>query len=902
MQQIKSEDVLQKYLFTKLETSDNPLPWLKILKEQGFFNPEYNPKPIKVEEGRFQIPLWNSLLSLDKIFERDDINSNAEYINIIIEVIDGIINYKDESGKRVDNNKTDWLLLKLIYNLPINNIKNEYVEYVNISLNSRWGGTLISGELEKNILPNLIEKKGKEILLLLLPILLDYKEKSFETFQDYESILGDYWFSELIKKYKYKIYDICGIETITIIESKIKYLINKDSNEYSIAQIITIEESSQNLSSSYETIMIEFIRDLMMYDEKARVFVKKYIEDDAILFKRLAVYICNMFYKDLKDIFWNYDIFDINELKHELWMLYNNNSKYFNDDNINMLINKIENYEYYMPPEIKNEQEKEKILAIKKKEWLLSLMPSKNKKIKDLYDHYNEIIPEDVEHPGYIIWSSGVTITLPYGSPDEDLIKKSNSEIVAFIKSLKEPDKFWFIKGETPPFNFRMTVKEYPTKFTSDMYIFQELPPQYFNELIMGLYESWKAGSEYDWAELIDFLLFIVSKKDFWEMEGENAYFKDQIVKNVAELIEEGCKKEDHAFNSSLMVDSGRILLLLDEICSSKIEYSDRIMDYVINSPKGAIYSAMMIYSIRYSRLKNEQLWIDTIKSHFNKLLTISNKQSYELYFILGRNLNNIYYLDEDWIKTNISLIFNKSDDLAWLTSFKGYLSGAHYRKYLYILMKNNNNYKNALEIDLKEEMFERILIEHIGIAYLYDEEQLGKDSLIDKIIKDKKHSQILLLINFYWRIRTNLNSENKIKIFDLWEKLAEILVSSESDEGKELLSSLINWIEFVEVIDERMLKLLNISVKHVKADLNAITLINNLLRLIDSYPKEVGKIYVLAAESDEMPFIREAQIIELVTKLYNYGEVELANKICNIFTAKGFIFLKDIYEQYKHE
>jgi hypothetical protein len=62
-QKIKNDKTFEDHFFKKLASTNNPFPWLILLKDKGYFNPENNPPPQKVPdtEGIFTIPFWNVL-------------------------------------------------------------------------------------------------------------------------------------------------------------------------------------------------------------------------------------------------------------------------------------------------------------------------------------------------------------------------------------------------------------------------------------------------------------------------------------------------------------------------------------------------------------------------------------------------------------------------------------------------------------------------------------------------------------------------------------------------------------------------------------------------------------------------------------------------------------------------
>ena len=63
--------------------------------------------------------------------------------------------------------------------------------------------------------------------------------------------------------------------------------------------------------------------------------------------------------------------------------------------------------------------------------------------------------------------------------------------------------------------------------------------------------------------------------------------------------------------------------------------------------------------------------------------------------------------------------------------------------------------------------------------------------------------------------------------------------------------------------------------------------------------PKKVGEIYLEMLKAGIYPYYEQEQIINIVRSLYENKEKEIADKICNLYGEKGYLFLKDIYKKY---
>ena len=900
-----TDDIWKSYLLEKLTKIDDPSKWLTTLKQKGYFDPRNNPPPLK-EKGDFAVPYWEVMSYLIKVSELNRIHPDDEISEIIAEIVDSIISHKGEDEKRIENTRTDWVIVKVIFQLPINRIKQEYVDFVETALNTKGNLHLISSEISENILPYLLDNKAKKILLDLLNIILNFKFDEKAYFNKFTSIIGDYYLSQIVEKYQNELFETCDPELYYILIEKIKKIISIDENGFS--SIITIEDSSQNLSNDYKTILIGLLRDLLI-NEQTKIIEPKIIEllnEENPIFKRVAIYAINCRYNELKEVFWKLEQNPLNEymLKHELYELFKENSRDFSDEQILRVLNWIETEDlevlrkYYEDP-----IERKKSIAHHKKEWLTSLLDNPHDEVRRSYEKYAKIFPEEIEHPGYLVWSSGVVISTPSAKPlDTELEDKSNKDIALYLKTYKEekPKKWedYLSVSDKLSSVFGQYVRKNSVTISENLEPFIDLPYHLQHSLLAGLYDAWQAKEEIEWREVLNFCSKIIENNAFWETDDER---RDWIVRKIADLIANGTRDDSHAFDKQYLPSAEKILVTLALKDRSTLPSIRELFTSVLNSTKGSIYSAMILYSLRYARVKDQRIWKERIKDYF--VSNIDGKTaSIELYVTLGRYLININYLDNDWVKSNIDKIFPKAKEEYWKATITGYLYGSN-RFYveIYDLLKESNNYSKAIATDFDDDFVTRRLVEHIGIAYLNDLEDINKtDSLLYQIIEKCDTRRIAELVNFIWRLREKTSKEQQEKIITLWERIVEKLLTKENEPGvAEILSNLSNWITVVHDLNARSVELLKTSARHVGPTYTLFSLIDNLSKFVDERPREVGEILSEAITQKTFLFYKTEDIQKIVVKLYEKQETNIANEICNKFWNNKQFFLKDIYDKY---
>jgi len=574
---IRNDEPQRNYFFKKLASSLNPFPWLKPLKERGYFDPKNNPPPQEVSDkkGYFTIPYWNVLGYLENVAAKNEKTPSEEITDALVEIINPIINFRNEKGERIENYKTDWAMVKIIFSLPIEKITKDHVEFIRIALRSKWDTTLVASEISKTILSKLVDKKAENLILQLLDVILDYRKikkkpplfGEKETYE-YTSTMDEYW-QEAFKKYKPQIAKLCGVEAARIAINKIK-----------------------SFPDRYECQLVHFVRDMFELSEpqKIKEEIKNLLKEDYPIFKRIALHIINYHYKDLNELFWSWkgNPLEESQLKHELYELFKSNCSSFSKEQINKVLQWIESKKYYIPEEIKDDKDQvEKLLAYRKKEWLSALLSTRDSDVLSSYKKYDQTNPAELDHPGFDFW---METKWGYESPvaKDELLNKSNEEIAEYLINFKGITGWMDIEGLSD--TFRDCVSENPEKFTNNIKPFLNVPRIYQHALLLGLNEAWRSKKELNWQVVFDFISKLLTSDDFWNEEYKDSNYRNWIISRIAELIEDGTKDDNHAFGPELLPEAEKILLILVEKTKFDLPDMKDLVTSVLNSTKGKIF------------------------------------------------------------------------------------------------------------------------------------------------------------------------------------------------------------------------------------------------------------------------------------------------------------------------
>ncbi len=910
---IKNDKSHEDHFFEVLAHTNNPFPWLELLTEKGYFDPKNNPPPEEVPtpKGAFTIPRWNVLGYLENAAQLNAKNPTDEITSYLASIIDSIVNHRNDAGERIENHITDCAMIKIAFTLPVENITEGYIEFIRTALRSQWSRvSLLASEVDTSALRQLIHHNAEGLLLKLLNVILDYDKNDQSTREKYSSLIDEYWLNDMLEKHKIGIAQLCAVQAAEVALHKIRGIVSEDTGQFNIAMITTIEDHPQmHFPNNYQYRLVRFVRDMceLAEPQKLRETVVALIQGEHSIFKRMAVHTINKHYDELNDLFWEWKGNPLEEsgVKHELYELLKTRSTLFAKGQLTKVLDWIETKKYFIPGDMKEVFERDKILAYRKKEWLSAIIDTKDPEVVSAYEKYEAIQPGQTDHPGFDFWME----TSWGGSVSQidknELLKKSNAELATYLRDFRETDGWRKPDREDLSRAFQDCVSNHPEQYSVDLDPFLDLSQMYQHALIWGLYDAWRVNRMLHWNDVLKFISDLMASDGFWSEEPETTRYsyRDQLVGQIADLINEGTKDDRHAFNPELLPSAEKILLILADKADSHVEEDKDFMNLALNSSRGQVFSSMVSYSLRYSRLfgKDTERWVKPMKQYFDGLLSGPTRPPIEFYVTLGRYLPNLYYLDREWVANKVNQIFPITSDTAWEAAFTGYLySTSAVHGELYMLLRQNGHYLKGLETDFADSHCLQRVVGHICVGYLEEWEKLeDNESLVSRLISSGNIGELSEIIRFFWTLRDDMTNEIRAKIKPLWENLFDELSKKENEpEYQAEISELSKWLSLVDSIDEQILGWLKLSAKYIETSFNSSFLIEYLRPHTAKTPDKVGQVFVAILSADIYPRYKKEHIEDIVRQLYSHQQEELANTICNLYMAKGIDFLKPIYEE----
>ncbi|MCX5815406.1 MAG: hypothetical protein NTX75_04075 [Proteobacteria bacterium] len=574
----------------------------------------------------------------------------------------------------------------------------------------------------------------------------------------------------------------------------------------------------------------------------------------------------------------------------------------------------------------------EKLTAYWKYKWLSPLR--ENPDFSVLYEKAKEKAEIEGGEPYEVERSSLTGGVVDHKSPvfKEDILQRPIPDLVKYLNDFKGVDSWQgTFKGEPDKEGLagilQTAVQENPTKFTDEIDAFLNTGDFYLHRVFSGLEKAWNDDKDIDWERFLDFSIkylgrskdtIIQTIQDQGEDSGGGKYIR--VVEDIVDLIADGCRNDQRAFDPRYFDKAEQIFeLVLPLLKGEKHPDTQRdALTYALNTTLGRVIMAYISFSLRKARVtqKRQEHWGQKGYEPFFAI-------GIEAYIWFGSYLPQMKYLDERYAKEKIDLFAQKSpDDFEWQMFMEGYLTGARVYPEVYSLMRAN--YVNALESNPFEERIDKRLVEHISLGYLYYGERLeennadGKCSLFWKMLSEMylagQGDRWLKVVSFFSShtgraikkedgVEKETPEEIKKRILEFWAWTfdeQDFVKTRLGDTYGSFLGQMAGLTVLLDKIDDEKEKWLTLCVPHLDRHHNAVSFIKYLTKFDDEDSiKRIGKIFLKLLENTTPTFMQE-HIEVIVRRIYEKGNRDDAEAICNTYGRRGIHFLKPLWEEYR--
>lgn len=509
----------------------------------------------------------------------------------------------------------------------------------------------------------------------------------------------------------------------------------------------------------------------------------------------------------------------------------------------------------------------------------------------------------------------------------EEILKMTVAELVHYIKDFKGNNKINDVFEQGPngiglAEEISFAIIEQPEHFSSDISKFLDTNYLYISHIIRAYKDLFKAGKETDWEKVFQLIIDYLNKgKEFILREAnqfqeyktnENRYL--QIVSDIVDLIDEGCRNDQRAFETKYFDTFSSIFnLILPILKEGDLRDGEKeAVNFALNTTFGRTVQAYIIFSLRVKRSGNTNGWKNEV---YNQFLQIG----VEAFVWLGRYIAQIQYLNDEYARRKISEMADLPiSNKKWKFFMDGYLFGSQVYKGIYPLMRNN--YKKALDCEWNQNV-EEDLVEHICIAYFHTGELLkennddGSKSLFWKMLNDTNSNRLsgrlMHIVSYFWSISNRQEPEKvvKDKIIEFWRWLydtdreSHFLKAVLNDKYEAFLGKLILLTLVLDKIDNEKKNWVMMGAPYALTSHNGSFFVQYLAKFTDDESlMNIADIILKMVESS-VPYYGEEEIYKIVENIYQISGKHLdvkekADEICNTFGRRGNHFLRELWKK----
>jgi hypothetical protein len=714
------------------------------------------------------------------------------------------------------------------------------------------------------------------------------------------------------------------------LDKKLKSLYEGLYSDYSSIWYKSLSAGPDSGIHNAQELLVFILRDILfskcaMDTFAGRVILDRFLSDEYQypLFRRFVLLVVGAYWNEYKNLFWKFikvvtEPFDESDYEVELYKLLQQNITKFTPDEKDRIKNLISKGPRWLPDE--KERQKQYIARWKQK-WY-SAMQEDDYFLK-LFEEQKTITGEEkIESPSEKVfietrWGPG-----PSPLSKEEILKMNNVDLVKYLRKFKTQDRWKGPTEEGLAEVLRSAVKENPNKFVEELHLFLEVKYKYVYNILYGLEDAWKEKKSFNWGKLFNFSKEYITKENFLE-EGKKEQGEDWhpyhiwIINVVADLIQEGTRSDSWAFPEDYFKQAEEIInILLDilEKLPKKEEITHRnFVTEALNTSYGRVIIAIILFSLRKAWVKDKKGIKKEIKWESTQYDNLLSKGIIEAFTLFGEYMPDFVYLNKPWVEQKIKEFESfYPDNIKWQAFMEGYLYGYRVYQDLYKLMRNH--YIKAIDSDFGEERTENRLVQHITIGYLRGNESLeSKESLFKKIIDKWNYTQLNEIVDFLWNQgrsmteqdkETEEDKEIKERIIKFWEwtyEKRDIIKDRLKENYGKFLAALSKLTVLLDKIDDTNSKWLLLSAPYAGQSFDSTFFIEYLDKLANKDKRNIKYIADIFLEmlSKSTPTFREENIKSIVENIYQFGNKNKANTICNIYGSRGHEFLRPLYEKY---
>jgi hypothetical protein len=888
--------------FDLLSKRSEPEQYFDALKQHGFFDPSENHGPLPSANPDFvHIPVWSALNYLKAVALRAATLDSEEIAEKVLEVIRRVTRFKDEkNGEPRDNYRTYFTFAELLGILPLRCISPDDAGLIPIWLASKFDRSLVPHALSKGLIKRLFDDgsadgiaKVCEVIDACLALEPSSKRRR-RSGDDLATVVDDYWLKEMLEAYARELGRKAGREAALIFEKGLRLVFSKERRSFgSSLWRPAIETNPQNRDFyGPENRFVEGLRDvsegwLETAPAEARIYIGEALKDNSEIIRRIAIHSVTEHFDVLQSVFEPLigPALFISGHRHELHRLLSSRFGELSGEAKAKVIETIRNL-----PAPSSGDDRERRLKFTQREWLSAVkdQPEASAWFSELKNAPE--LGSVTEHPDFLSyhesrWGPGPapfeTDSLVAFAEDGTLIERLNSF---------QPGDFW--RGPTLGglvAALESAVASKPDTFLPLLSDFHSAKVPFQHALIQGykkLFDpSNNAKPEFDWPSawprLMTFFAETVAQDSFWQKVEENER-ADLIPTRawmrslIASFLESATRDDKTAYPAELLAQGWAIITtMLARAESGDLNLADP-MTHALNTEKGHVIGAMYNHALRICRVADQTTqshvaaW-SGLKAAFDVEIAKCRDGNYEFSTLSASYIGNLHYLSLDWLTANVVNIFPARE---FPNNFQVAIGGLAYAngisRPLYQLLTSHTVFADALATKLEDKSGRERVIEWIGLAYLWNDEQL--ESSIIRTIFAAGVADVETLADLFWQVRRDELSDGQVeRVLAFWERCVA-WVKERSERPEHFMARLSRLSPYIKKLDDRTRPLLSAVIPYVHTDYGTDQMVEELTRLMDTDATGVAALLEQMLDSSAPNFDLDDKLKKLIEKLASLG------------------------------
>jgi hypothetical protein len=667
-----------------------------------------------------------------------------------------------------------FFISELIIELPLELISDAHISFLtNFSLSKNV--SYLGSSIVERFIPRIIEGENSSLLYKVLDRLVfivspdDYKDEFSRTsFDGYNA-------SQLIEIEKIRGFvKLIGSEKLLEFSvDKVKQIIDKVPYNFSHLGIPTIEDSSQVLDKDrYEFLLVKFLRLQLEVGKFSGKTIRNLLNAKYGIFQRLAIYYLNKNYDTNREAFWKVvsPQFLINsEVKHEVFMLLQENASKITEDEINILIRSLSGLKELVINESPSKEDMLYYNSLLAKEYLLAFKDCETKIkyiVEKEIDDLSKLVKVTIQHPGYNMYY------------DHSIaVDRSREEFSETFNKSDLPKFFDIAEAGFPDMQEREALKivnriNYLLRDDVNFILHNQdrlikMGLENFSELPNFFEKPWVDKTKLDWTSVFVFFGNVIDTN----YKGNPAAYQ-QFIGYASWLIRSMTRDDENAIDGEALIAAKDLCLKFLKLNVKNQRLNKDPFFDILNSTDGKIFDATLTLLLRNARLNNKKedqdKWFADIKNYYTETLN-SGVQTDAMIWSLSMHLPQFCYLDMKWVNDHLPQIFPMDQPELWLLSMRGYhkFCKTVYRS-IYDMLASGKHYDKALSIFKGDVNGTDDVFEHVAIAFTagWNGTELDNpESIVYRVLHDGDRAQVHGLISFF------LKSKNfsRPKMLELW-------------------------------------------------------------------------------------------------------------------------------------